>query len=91
VELAPHERELVGWFRSRRRQGRLPTGPFWLRPGVQVCEPELLYDELEAGCAEPPRNPHARHLRPGRLADLRRVVERPIAAPRPDGVDAYNR
>jgi hypothetical protein len=26
-----------------------------------------------------------------RLADLRRVVERPIAAPRPDGVDAYNR
>jgi hypothetical protein len=91
VALSPEERELVGWFRDQRRRGRLPAGPFWLRPGTKVYAPELLYDELERRCAEPPYNPHARRPWLEELAALRRAVERPLPPPPADGIDADNR
>ena len=69
-------------------QGRLPSEPFWLRPGTKVCAPELLHGELERRCAEPPYNPHARRLWLEELAALRRAVERPIPPPRAYGIDA---
>src|SRR5262245_7785978 len=89
--LGPEERQLVGWFRYQRRMGRLPAGPFWLRPGVHVCFPERLYDHLERDCAEPAVGWHDRRLWLENLRALRRAVEHPIGPPPVDGVDGYNR
>ncbi len=91
MDRASRERGLVTWFREARRQGRLPLSPFLLRPEIQVCEPEWLYADLEAKCAEPPRNAHIRRLWLGRLTDLRGALEQPVRPPPADGVDAYNR
>ncbi len=91
VELEPREGELVRWFRYARRQGRLPSRPFRLRPGVRVRDPERLYAELEAGCVQTPKNRHARRLWLDRLADLRRALAPPGRAPPADGLDADDR
>ena len=50
--------ELIGWFRANR--DRLPSEPFYLKPGVRVVDPALWYRSLDGDIAHGPTGPRAR-------------------------------